>query len=460
MAPQVYLDELLNLLQRIDASQSVTAFSCLPTDAKQRLAWSLAVYPCDNWESIARSIADHVGSAWAGAELYDNLGIRLFAQARVEFHVQQPLAMDAHSKASCATQASRYAFEIAAFLDSGRKALTDYHLRELNGYLATATAFFRPRCDSTEVRDGFVLLQARKTDKQVVLLSDRSEHLDAIGEGILCDGRNIEEAFQGFDLKHCVFFYACEMDHIGERYIAHVIANGGEFVSVSSTERRAKYWHVTPTVWEVLREEFFRQSAEGICKWDEADFLNIVQWIDLTAHLPGDYVEVGTYYGSSAAVAISYMRNSGMQRRGFYFDVFDGFNYPEAHASADQMWVGSHATPGREFVERHLQSRSADPSTVHVVKANIISEPLPDTIQQIAIANLDVDMYEAVAAGLGKLGPRIVPGGVIIVEDCGHTPALIGARVALTQFLATPLGEEFLPIYMESGQTVLLKRDR
>lgn len=59
---------------------------------------------------------------------------------------------------------------------------------------------------------------------------------------------------------------------------------------------------------------------------------------------------------------------------------------------------------------------------------------------------------------LEKLAPLIVPNGILIVEDAGQAPALIGARVALSQFMNTPAGKDFRPVYMESGQTLLIKK--
>jgi hypothetical protein len=81
----------------------------------------------------------------------------------------------------------------------------------------------------------------------------------------------------------------------------------------------------------------------------------------------------------------------------------------------------------------------------------------PGVIERIAVANIDVDMYEAVRSALIKTAPRIASGGILIVEDPGHTPALIGSRLALEEFMATPIAAAFTPVYMESGQTLLIR---
>ena len=96
--------------------------------------------------------------------------------------------------------------------------------------------------------------------------------------------------------------------------------------------------------------------------------------------------------------------------------------------------------------------------TVDVIKNNIIEDPLPSEIGNIAVANIDVDLYEAVKVALFKIAPKILPGGIMIAEDPGHTPRLVGARLALDDFLNSELSKSFTPIYMESGQWFFLKR--
>jgi hypothetical protein len=84
---------------------------------------------------------------------------------------------------------------------------------------------------------------------------------------------------------------------------------------------------------------------------------------------------------------------------------------------------------------------------------------IPGDFPAIAVAAIEVDLYEAVLAALVKVSPRMVPGGIIIVEDPGHTRQLVGARVALDEFLAGSAGSDFMPIYTESGRTFLIKNN-
>jgi hypothetical protein len=155
------------------------------------------------------------------------------------------------------------------------------------------------------------------------------------------------------------------------------------------------------------------------------------------------------------------MQEAGIFRPSYFLDVFEGFTYEAARTSPDTTWKGTHQSDGIETVAARLQ-RFARPELgrpVHIVKNNIITEPLPAGIQQIAVANLDVDLLEAVYHGLLQLAPHIAIGGILIVEDPGHTPLLIGAHAALEMFQRTALARDFVPIYMRSGQTILVRTE-
>lgn len=94
---------------------------------------------------------------------------------------------------------------------------------------------------------------------------------------------------------------------------------------------------------------------------------------------------------------------------------------------------------------------------VHVLRNSVICDALPDGIGPIAVANIDVDMCEAVEAALFRLAPLMSVGGVMIVEDAGHTPRLAGALLALDNFVRSDIGRAFRSVYMASGQTYLIR---
>lgn len=206
--------------------------------------------------------------------------------------------------------------------------------------------------------------------------------------------------------------------------------------------------------WSFQREAQFDKFDFGY-----GDAENICQALQTTRSLAGAYVEVGCFRGSSGRIALRYMQEAHIYRPSYFLDVFEGFTYPAAQASADAIWANSHATEGIEVVSGRLKEFEQPllGRTVHVVTNNIITDELPSEIDSIAVANLDVDQLEAVYAGLVKLAPKIAIGGILIVEDPGHTPLLIGAQAALDIFIASEIAEKFLSIYMHSGQYFLVR---
>lgn len=194
--------------------------------------------------------------------------------------------------------------------------------------------------------------------------------------------------------------------------------------------------------------------------------MNLIQAFESTRERPGCVVEVGCFRGSSAGALLSYVRRRqaerGFPRIDFHFmDVFDGFDYPAAQASSDVCWAGTHRTDGFEVVRDRIRSYGRDMPgmNIEVHRCNVITDPIPEPIVRagVRLANIDVDLYEAVAAGLARYAPLIVPGGIMICEDAGHTPLLIGALKAVEEFMDSDAGRQFCRIDLQSGQTFLVR---
>ncbi len=66
--------------------------------------------------------------------------------------------------------------------------------------------------------------------------------------------------------------------------------------------------------------------------------------------------------------------------------------------------MGTHKTPGHAHISARLK-KYAVPGvvSVDVIKSNIVTDAIPPSIDRIAVANIDVDIYEAVAAALSKI---------------------------------------------------------
>jgi hypothetical protein len=263
--------------------------------------------------------------------------------------------------------------------------------------------------------------------------------------------------------------YACIQDDLGMPFVDAAYSRRLRVHPVMFAEPR-DYLSRNTVARQSLRTEIESQRAAGFLKLDfgYGDFLNLIQAFEATRHRPGCIVEVGCFCGSSAGALLSYVR-SRQPERGFpelsfhYMDVFDGFNYPHAMSSSDVFWAGTHQTDGFEAVRGRIQAycQGVQGMKIEVSKCNIITDPIPEEIVRagVRLANIDVDLYEATAAGLARIAPLMVSGGIMICEDSGHTPLLIGALKALEEFVQSDIGKKFCRIDMPSGQTFLVRTE-
>jgi O-methyltransferase len=139
--------------------------------------------------------------------------------------------------------------------------------------------------------------------------------------------------------------------------------------------------------------------------------------------IAGDIVECGVWRGGSMmAVALTLME-IGERRPLHLFDTFDGMPPP------GDTWARS---PLAE-VRRNLAATGYPDHLIRFVPGRV-EETIPAAApEQIAVLRLDTDWYESTRHELEHLFPRLVPGGVLIIDDYGHWQ---GARRAVDEFLA------------------------
>lgn len=278
-------------------------------------------------------------------------------------------------------------------------------------------------------------------------------------EFVLCNEGTDPDSVKWPDGNACLGIYAIQHASVGMPFVTSMIRKGIKY-KVAGGYKVGGYVYDDLVARRSIENSYLSQRLALFDKFGDPgsvqDFVNLCQALYNTRNLPGDVVEIGCYRGSSGSMMLDYAKAKGLPAKTFHFlDVFTGFDYEEALTSSDAAWANTHGTEGREVVEERLQER-AGINTVHVYKANVISDPLPQ-IESVTLCNIDVDLYEAVRAALFRFAPLITLGGIMICEDAGHTPSLIGARVALEEFLDAHAGKQFTPVHMPSGQVFLIR---
>ena len=206
----------------------------------------------------------------------------------------------------------------------------------------------------------------------------------------------------------------------------------------------------------LLKNEYFSRKI-----FKEKEMLQtLIQCIEITKNIEGDYIEIGVLLGSSACMGLTYMQNANINRKSYFLDTYEGFNYNESEKSLDLHWNKTHKNGEAEDIIKQISNNLSHikNKNFQLIKNNICNDNLPKDIKKIALANIDVDMLEAVESALEKVAPLIVRKGIIICEDATSIPGLIGAYYAMEKFLKTELGKKFIKLYLKS-QYVLIKVD-
>jgi O-methyltransferase len=127
--------------------------------------------------------------------------------------------------------------------------------------------------------------------------------------------------------------------------------------------------------------------------------------------LNGEFWECGVFRGGSARIIADILRPRPRMLR--LFDTFSGFPFiaPEDESFPDYaMFTTTSAGDVARFVDAKF-------AVIHVGK-------IPETFAglegaRLAFLHLDVDLYLPTKAALAFALPRMLPGGAIVVDDCG-----------------------------------------
>ena len=162
--------------------------------------------------------------------------------------------------------------------------------------------------------------------------------------------------------------------------------------------------------------------------------------------VPGAIVECGVWRGGSVmACALTLLREGAADRDLYLFDTFTGMVEPSPEDvpspydgySPQRKWRRLHSS-GRQWagvpageVRANMERTGYPPERIHVVEGRV-EDTLPrEAPEAIALLRLDTDWYASTRHELEQLYPRLVPGGVLIVDDYGH---YAGARRAVNEY--------------------------
>jgi len=163
--------------------------------------------------------------------------------------------------------------------------------------------------------------------------------------------------------------------------------------------------------------------------------------------IEGDIVECGVWKGGSMmAVADTLLRMDDTNKNLYLFDTFEGMPPPTdsdvdiAGTSAASLLDSSDKEADEsvwcratlDIVKEALGSTGYPREKIHFIKG-MVEQTIPNFVpDKIALLRLDTDWYESTKHEIEHLFPRLVKGGVLIIDDYGHWQ---GARKAVDEYL-------------------------
>lgn len=261
------------------------------------------------------------------------------------------------------------------------------------------------------------------------------------------------------DIKNNLFYLHFNSDDEFLYHLDKIIKNNGKFINHMNASK-FNYVYSNKNCNLALTDTL--KCINEISHYDEIIHGNICQALEQTKHLEGDYIEIGVYKGGSALTALNYMKHSNIKRKSYFLDTFDGFDYDEATNSSETRWRKDnchHKLFGVDNTMNYIKTiltRECPEQEFTLVQSNICKDELPSNINNIVVANIDVDIYDATRDSFNKVAEKMVKGGIIIAEDPTSTPCLIGAFYAMENFLETSIGKKFMKLHL-IGQYFLIK---
>lgn len=163
-----------------------------------------------------------------------------------------------------------------------------------------------------------------------------------------------------------------------------------------------------------FRKAYAAGAATG--SWGAADIrwrTHVVLWAaNAVRELDGDFVECGVNRGGLSRAVVEQLDWGTMPKTFYLLDTFQGFD-PRYPPQELEHWdyEDSYEAVCRTF---------APFSNVTIIRG-----PVPDTLDQVAadrIAFLHIDMNAVVPerAALEFFWPKLVPGGILLLDDYGH----------------------------------------
>jgi hypothetical protein len=150
----------------------------------------------------------------------------------------------------------------------------------------------------------------------------------------------------------------------------------------------------------------------------------IVCWFaDMVKGLEGDYVECGVNTGAYSRALVDYIDFNSLNKKIWLLDTYEGLVKELVSEEEIKLGIGRYFGSYKNVYEQVKE-------TFRNFNAEIIKGPVPDTLplckaEKICYLSIDMNCVEPEIAAAEYFWDKIVPGGVVILDDYGFPPHIL-----------------------------------
>ena len=192
-------------------------------------------------------------------------------------------------------------------------------------------------------------------------------------------------------------------------------------------------------------------------------FYQLYKAVNNTSHIAGDMVELGTYKGHSTLLMAKSTLSNDEPKLIYAIDSFEGLSspsendvsskYPDSAADGFNSLEGLMSADVNQFIKVASPYNNIIPIKGFVPDVFNDNPHLSERVY--SLIHIDLDLYEPIKYSLEFFAPRLLKGGIIVLDDYGslNWP---GAFKSVNEFYANNRSS-FTLIETESMQAMLIK---
>jgi hypothetical protein len=221
-------------------------------------------------------------------------------------------------------------------------------------------------------------------------------------------------------------------------------------------ERVAPGFHFADNLFTWARNNSMLDDTEFVEAWKknaESDSDRAIIWRRYVlacaafhcVQLDGDFVECGAYTGTGVKTVVDYLGGPAFPKTFWAYDLF------EHHREMGHHAMGEH---GKDLFEKVVR-RFRDYPQVKVIKGKIPEVFAGQSPDKICYLHIDLNEAPAELSALGALFDRIVPAGMIILDDYEWAISYRAQKLAEDPWFEAR-GYRVMPL--PTGQGLVIKR--